>query len=133
VGLEVVDRAEAGAIATTLRGRGDSCTDLGDDELAKTPVRHMVAARSPAVADEVLYSFEFPERPGALMQFLSSLGSRWNISLFHYRKHRAALGRLLCGFAAPAGERAALAATLGQLGFRCSDETDNPAARFFLR
>ncbi len=133
VGLEVSGIAEATAIAATLRARGYACTDLGTDDLAKTHVRHMVGGRSPTVQDEVLYSFEFPERPGALMQFLTSLGSRWNISLFHYRNNGAAYGRVLCGFEASAGERAALAATLAQLGFRCSDETDNPAAHFFLR
>jgi threonine dehydratase len=133
VGLEVSGAIEAAAIADTLRSHGYACTDLGTDDLAKTHVRHMVGGRSPAVTDEVLYSFEFPERPGALMQFLTSLGSRWNISLFHYRNNGAAYGRVLCGFEAPAGERAALTATLGTLGFRCSDETDNPAARFFLR
>ncbi len=133
VGLEVSGREEAADIATTLGARGYTCTDLGGDDLAKTHVRHMVGGRSPAVQDEVLYSFEFPERPGALMQFLTSLGSRWNISLFHYRNNGAAYGRVLCGFEVPAAERAALAATLVQLGFRCSDETENAAARFFLR
>ncbi len=133
VGLEVTGAAEAAAIADTLRAHGYACVDLGGDELAKTHVRHMVGGRSPSASDEVLYSFEFPERPGALMQFLTSLGSRWNISLFHYRNNGAAYGRVLCGFEVSPGERAALAATLAQLGFRCSDETDAPAARFFLR
>ena len=133
VGLEVAGRAEAAAVRAALAERGYPCADLGDDELAKVHVRHMVGGRSPAVADEVLYSFEFPERPGALMQFLSSLGSRWNISLFHYRNHGAAFGRVLCGFEVPAGERADLAAALASLGFSCSDETENAAARFFLR
>jgi threonine dehydratase len=133
VGLEVTGREEAAEIAATLAERGYACTDLGGDDLAKTHVRHMVGGRSPAVENEVLYSFEFPERPGALMQFLTSLGSRWNISLFHYRNNGAAYGRVLCGFEVAAGERAALAAALAGLDFRCSDETDNPAARFFLR
>ena len=133
VGLEVSGREEAMEIAGTLTARGYACTDLGGDDLAKTHVRHMVGGRSPAVANEVLYSFEFPERPGALMQFLTSLGSRWNISLFHYRNNGAAYGRVLCGFEVPADEHAALAAALGQLGFRCADETENPAVRFFLR
>ncbi len=133
VGVEVSGRPEACALADTLRAHGYGCVDLGEDDLAKTHVRHMVGGRSPAVRDEVLYSFEFPERPGALMQFLTSLGSRWNISLFHYRNNGAAYGRVLCGFEVPAGERAALRATLAELGFRCSDETDDPAARFFLR
>jgi len=133
VGLEVSGREESMEIVATLAARGYACTDLGGDDLAKTHVRHMVGGRSPAVVNEVLYSFEFPERPGALMQFLTSLGSRWNISLFHYRNNGAAYGRVLCGFEVAAGERDALAAALGQLGFRCSDETENPAARFFLR
>jgi threonine dehydratase len=133
VGVEVADRAAASALAATLATRGYACTDLGDDDLAKTHVRHMVGGRSPGVADEVLYSFEFPERPGALMQFLSSLGTRWNISLFHYRNHGAAFGRVLCGFEVPAGERAELGAALAALGFDCRDETENAAARFFLR
>jgi threonine dehydratase len=133
VGLEVSGRAEADEIATTLAGRGYACTDLGGDDLAKTHVRHMVGGRSPMVAHEVLYSFEFPERPGALMQFLSSLGSRWNISLFHYRNNGAAYGRVLCGFEVPPAERDDLAEALSRLGFRCSDETGNAAARFFLR
>jgi threonine dehydratase len=133
VGLEVSGRAEAGAIGATLTARGYTCTDLGADDLAKTHVRHMVGGRSPAVSDEVLYSFEFPERPGALMQFLTSLGSRWNISLFHYRNHGAAFGRVLCGFEVPPSQRADLGAALVTLGFSCSDETDNAAARLFLR
>jgi threonine dehydratase len=133
VGLEVGGRTEAGEIAATLGVHGYACADLGEDDLAKTHVRHMVGGRSPTAGDEVLYSFEFPERPGALMQFLASLGSRWNISLFHYRNHGAAYGRVLCGFEVPPGERAALAGTLAELGFSCTDETENAAARFFLR
>ncbi len=133
VGLEVSGRAEATAIARRLADAGYACVDLGEDDLAKTHVRHMVGGRSPTVRDEVLYSFEFPERPGALMQFLTSLGSRWNISLFHYRNNGAAYGRVLSGFEVPAAERDAFAAALAQLGFRCNDETENPAARFFLR
>jgi len=133
VGLEVSGRAEEAAIAAALRGHGYPTVDLGENDLAKTHVRHMVGGRSPAVEVEVLYSFEFPERPGALMQFLTSLGSRWNISLFHYRNNGAAYGRVLCGFEVPTAERAALATALAPLGFRCIDETENPAVRFFLR
>ncbi len=133
VGLEVADRSEAAGLAAALVARGYACTDLGDDDLAKTHVRHMVGGRSSGAADEVLYSFEFPERPGALMQFLQSLGSRWNISLFHYRNHGAAFGRVLCGLEVAPRERAELAGALTALGFECRDETDNAAARFFLR
>ncbi len=133
VGLEVSGRPEAAAIADRLRAHGYACVDLGEDDLAKTHVRHMVGGRSPLARDEVLFSFEFPERPGALVQFLTSLGGRWNISLFHYRNNGAAYGRVLCGFEAPAAERAALATTLAELGFGCADETGSPAARLFLR
>jgi len=132
-GVEVANADEARALVAELTRGGHTCVDLSGDDVAKTHIRHMVGGRTPEVRDEVLYDFEFPERPGALLQFLTSLGSRWNISLFHYRNNGAAYGRVLCGFEAAAGERGALAATLGQLGFRCSDETDNPAARFFLR
>jgi threonine dehydratase len=132
-GLEVSGREEARAIARTLAERGYPCVDLSDDDLAKTHVRHMVGGRTREVADEVLYSFEFPERPGALLQFLSSLGSRWNISLFHYRSHGAAVGRVLCGFEVPPAERGALVRALDELGFPFVDETDNPAGRLFLR
>ncbi len=93
----------------------------------------MVGGRPRDVADEALFSFEFPERPGALMQFLSTLGSRWNISLFHYRNHGAAFGRVLCGFEVSSAERPVLAAALERLGFEGLDETENAAARFFLR
>ena len=132
VGLEVSGREEARAIARTLAGRGYGCVDLTDDDLAKTHVRHMVGGRTREVANEVLYSFEFPERPGALLQFLSSLGPRWNISLFHYRNHGAAFGRVLCGFEVPPAERGELRRRLESTGFPFVDETDNPAGRLFL-
>jgi threonine dehydratase len=81
----------------------------------------------------MLFSFEFPERPGALLQFLATLGGQWNISLFHYRNHGAAFGRVLCGFEVPAEQRGELLARLARLGFEWVDETNNPAARLFLR
>jgi threonine dehydratase len=93
----------------------------------------MVGGRTPEVRDEVLYAFEFPERPGALLQFLSSLGARWNISLFHYRNHGSAYGRVLVGLEVPAPERAELGERLAQLGFQFTDETMNPAGALFLR
>jgi threonine dehydratase len=106
--------------------------DLTDDDLAKTHVRHMVGGRAAAATDEVLYTFEFPERPGALRQFLTSLGTRWNISLFHYRNHGAAFGRVLCGFEVPGHERPALRERLDRLGFSYREESGNPAVRLFL-
>jgi threonine dehydratase len=133
VGLEVSGRGEANAIVRALVAGGYACVDLTEDDLAKTHVRHMVGGRTPHAADEALFSFEFPERPGALMQFLANLGAQWNISLFHYRNHGAAFGRVLCGFEVPAGERSELLARLARLGFEWVDETENPAARLFLR
>jgi threonine dehydratase len=133
VGLEVTGRDEASAIVRALVAAGYPCVDLTEDDLAKTHVRHMVGGRTPHAADEVLFSFEFPERPGALMQFLTNLGAQWNISLFHYRNHGAAFGRVLCGFEVPGAERPELLARLARLGFESVDETNNPAARLFLR
>jgi threonine dehydratase len=133
VGVEVAGLEEARALARTLVARGYPCVDLSEDDLAKMHVRHMVGGRTANAAGEVFFSFEFPERPGALMQFLSSLGSRWNISLFHYRNHGAAFGCVLCGFEVPPAERGELVERLVRLGFSYVDETQNPAARFFLR
>jgi threonine dehydratase len=133
VGVEVAGVAEADAIANALRVHGYGCVDLSQNDLAKEHVRHMVGGRAREVRDEALFSFEFPERPGALLQFLLTLGSRWNISLFHYRNHGSAFGRVLCGFEAPPQERDELRAALARLGFTCVEETDNAAARFFLR
>jgi threonine dehydratase len=133
LGVEIGNGAEAAAIALGLVARGYACLDLSENDLAKTHVRHMVGGRAADVRDEVLYSFEFPERPGALLQFLSSLGSRWNISLFHYRSHGAAFGRVLCGLEVPARERRELLGRLNGLGFRYAEETTNVAGQLFLR
>jgi threonine dehydratase len=92
----------------------------------------MVGGRAEEATDEVVYRFEFPERPGALMQFLNKLGGRWNISMFHYRNHGAAYGRVLAGLQVPAGERKKVAAFLDELGYTWVDETDNPAYQVFL-
>ena len=132
-GVEVANADEAQALVAELTRGGHTCVDLSGDDVAKTHIRHMVGGRTPEVRDEVLYDFEFPERPGALLQFLTSLGSRWNISLFHYRNHGAAFGRVLCGLEVPPGERAELRQRLDGLGFPYTDATDNPAGRFFLR
>jgi len=132
VGVEVSGRAEARALAGDLAARGYACVDLSEDDLAKTHVRHMVGGRTPEVRDEVRVAVEFPERPGALMQFLTHLGSRWNISLFHYRNHGAAFGRVLCGLEVPSAERAELRSRLDAIGFPWVDETENRAGRFFL-
>ena len=133
VGVQVEDTAEAGTLAATLVAAGYPTVDLSGDDLAKTHVRHMVGGRAADAADEVLFSFQFPERPGALLQFLTALGSRWNISLFHYRNHGDAFGRVLCGLEVPVVERTTLAGQLDRLGFTYVDETANPAGRLFLR
>jgi len=132
VGVEVSGLEEARAIARDLVARGYPCVDLSENDLAKTHVRHMVGGRTPEVQDEVRVTVEFPERPGALMQFLGHLGSRWNISLFHYRNHGAAFGRVLCGLEVPPAERAELSSRLGVIGFPWADETANLAGSFFL-
>ena len=132
VGVEVSGLVEARALAGDLAARGYSCVDLSEDDLAKTHVRYMVGGRTPEVHDEVRVAVEFPERPGALMQFLTHLGSRWNISLFHYRNHGAAFGRVLCGLEVPPEERPELRGRLDAIGFEWVDETANRAGRFFL-
>ena len=92
----------------------------------------MVGGRSPDVRDERLYRFEFPERPGALMEFLDRLGGRWNISLFHYRNHGADFGRVLAGFEVPPGDEEAFERFLVGLGYHYEREADNPAYQMFL-
>jgi threonine dehydratase len=116
-----------------LNQKGYTVLDLSDDEMAKLHIRHMVGGHAPAcIKNEVLYRFEFPERPGALTQFLISLGERWNISLFHYRNHASAYGRVLAGFEVPKNERRDVRQFLTQLNFPFVEETDNPAYQLFL-
>jgi threonine dehydratase len=105
--------------------------DMTENEMAKMHVRHLVGGRA-ALKDEVLYRFEFPERPGALLDFLSQIGNRWNISLFHYRNHGAAFGRVLVGLQIPEGERSQLGQYLDTLAYPYWEETDNPAYQLFL-
>ena len=116
-----------------LRDAGFPVEDLSDNEMAKLHIRHMVGGHRPsAVANELLYRFEFPERPGALMNFLTRLGNRWNISLFHYRNHGAAYGRVLVGLQADKSERKAVEAFLDKLAYPFHEETDNLAYQQFL-
>jgi threonine dehydratase len=132
-GVQTASRNEADEIARLLKHRGFRCHDLTDNELAKSHVRHMVGGRAHDAPDEALFSFEFPERPGALLKFLTALDSRWNVSLFHYRNYGGAHGRVLCGFETPANERAELTERLMRIGYQYREETMNPAAEFFLR
>ncbi len=132
VGIQVRDRAEVAALVDTLRAHDLPVLDLTDNEMAKLHIRHMVGGRAPQVEHEVIYRFEFPERPGALMKFLNSMSHDWNISLFHYRNHGADYGRVLAGIQVPPAEREAFQAFLDGLGYRYWNETRNPAYKLFL-
>lgn len=134
VGLQVQDYAtEAEPLLNKLENHGFLALDLTDNELAKEHVRYMVGGRPPRLTDEVLWRFEFPERSGALLKFLTSMNNSWNISLFHYRNHGAAYGRVLIGLQVPKAERNKLQKCIDTLGFEAFDESDNPAYRVFLK
>ncbi|HEU0201915.1 MAG TPA: threonine ammonia-lyase, biosynthetic [Burkholderiaceae bacterium] len=132
VGVQLTQRNDARVLARTFEKAGFPTLDLTDDELAKQHLRHMVGGRSPLASNELLYRFEFPERPGALMRFLSSMSPNWNISLFHYRNQGADFGRILVGIQVPPGEKRQFKSFLGSLGYRYWDESGNPAYRLFL-
>ena len=132
VGVEVRGSEETARIVRNLRRHGLRTLDLSDNEMAKWHVRHMVGGRAPFAREELLYRFEFPERPGALMRFLSSMRSDWNISLFHYRNHGADYGRVLVGMQVPSREMKQFRRFLENLGYPYAEETRNPAYRLFL-
>ena len=132
VGIATESRHDGIALAAQLTASGYETVDLTDNEMAKLHVRHMVGGRAPSVREERLCRFEFPERPGALTQFLEKLGGRWNISLFHYRNHGADFGRVLAGFEVGESEMTAFRAFLDELGYPYTSEHDNPAYQFFL-
>jgi threonine dehydratase len=132
VGLEVQGRDETRTVVRALERRGFRTLDLSANEMAKLHVRHLVGGHAPLASHELLYRFEFPERPGALMKFLNSMRSDWNISLFHYRNHGADSGRVLVGMQVPPGEMRAFRKFLESLGYPWVDETRNPAYRLFL-
>ncbi len=125
-------QAEFAELSDKLTGLGYDCFNLSDNELAKLHVRHMVGGRPPTILNEVVFSFEFPEHPGALLNFLNTLGERWNITLFHYRNHGAAEGLVLAGFDIPPDSRDAFDEHVAALKYQCLDVSDNPAYRFFL-
>ena len=133
VGVATINRAESDKLARSFERHGFATLDLTDDELAKEHVRHMVGGRSSLANDERLYRFIFPERPGALMRFLSSMHPGWNISLFHYRNQGADYGRILVGVQVPKADKKAFRDFLEGLAYPCEDETDNPVYRLFLR
>ncbi len=132
VGVQVANRAESLKLVNSLRNHALETLDLTDDEMAKLHVRHMVGGHASALKDEIVYRFEFPERPGALMNFLEHMSKGWNISLFHYRNHGADYGRVLVGMQVPATEKKAFKTFLKKLGYSHWDETDNPAYKLFL-
>ena len=132
VGVQVHSRAESLKLVDSLRRHGLPTLDLTDDEMAKAHVRHMVGGHAPQVADEVVYRFEFPERPGALMRFLDAMRHDWNISLFHYRNHGADYGRVLVGMQVPQAEMEEFRAFLQRVGYLFTEETGNPAYELFL-
>jgi threonine dehydratase len=132
VGIEVREREETDALLASLTRHGIDAFDLTDNEMAKLHVRHLVGGHAPMAELEIAYRFEFPERPGALMQFLDSMSAGWNISLFHYRNHGDDYGRVLVGMQVPPAEAAQFRAFLDRLGYDYVDETANPAYRMFL-
>jgi len=132
VGIEVSDRHETAELLRAMHKRRIEAYDLSNNEMAKVHVRHLVGGHAPAAENEILYRFEFPERPGALMQFLNSMSRGWNISLFHYRNHGADYGRVLVGMQVPPSDKAAFHEFLARLGYPSVEETANPAYRMFL-
>ncbi len=131
VGVQVRDRGETQALVALLRRSGLDALDFTDNELAKLHVRHLVGGHG-RVSDEILYRFEFPERPGALMKFLNAMSRGWNISLFHYRNHGADYGRVLVGIQVPPREKPKFETFLKKLRYPYCDESRNPAYRLFL-
>ena len=133
VGLSTQRKGESRQIAQAFEAQGFATIDLTHDELAKTHVRHMVGGRSSLADGERLFSFVFPERPGALMRFFTSMPPGWNISLFHYRNQGADYGRILVGLQVPKAEVKDIGTVLEALGYQYVDETRNPIYRLFLR
>ncbi|MDN4056274.1 threonine ammonia-lyase, biosynthetic [Massilia sp. YIM B02763] len=132
VGVQIGNRSESSTVARTFEEHGFRTLDLTHDELAKQHVRHLVGGKSPLANDELLYRFEFPERPGALMRFLDSMAPNWNISLFHYRNQGGDVGRILVGLQVPNGEMDEFRQFLATLGYRHWDESANPVYKLFL-
>jgi threonine dehydratase len=132
VGVEVENQGQTRSLLSALRRRRLPARDLSDNEMAKLHVRHLVGGRAPLAQNERLFRFEFPERPGALLKFLNCMRGGWNISLFHYRNHGADYGRVLAGIQVPREDDAKFRRFLKDTGYRCWDESANPAYRLFL-
>ena len=129
VGMHGSDRQE---LVDMLIAKGYTVEDMTENELAKLHIRHLVGGHAPQVGEEMVFRFEFPERPGALYAFLNCVAGHWNISLFHYRNHGSAFGRVLVGMQVPKAERAQVRKFLDEINYPYWDETDNPAYQFFL-
>jgi threonine dehydratase len=132
VGVQVENRADAAKMVETFEAQGLQTIDLTDDEFTKLHLRHMVGGRSPLAHNELLYRFEFPERPGALMKFVNSMSPNWNISVFHYRNNGSDYGRIVVGIQVPPNEMKEWQAFLDTLGYRYWDESQNPGYKLFL-
>jgi len=132
VGAQVVDDEDRHLLVAELREQGYTVADMTDNEVAKSHIRHMVGGRSPQVGEEQVFRFEFPERPGALLNFLTQLGGGFNISMFHYRNHGSAFGRVLVGIQASKKDLKTLSGFLDNLGYHYVNETENEAYQFFL-
>ncbi len=132
VGVQISNRGESNTLARTFEQNDFRTLDLTHDELAKLHIRHLVGGKSALAQDELLYRFEFPERPGALMRFLDSMAPNWNISLFHYRNQGGDVGRILVGLQVPPDEMDEFRRFLTTLGYRHWDESDNPVYKLFL-
>jgi threonine dehydratase len=132
VGVGVQDFQESKVLIKTLNKAGLNAIDLTHNEVAKLHLRHLVGGHAPEAENEVIYRFEFPEKPGALLRFLDKMGQNWNISLFHYRNHGSDIGRVLIGMQVPPGDEKEFEVFLGQVGYPSWNETMNPAYKLFL-
>ena len=132
VGVRTANEAEKAEIINDLSQAGYDVEDMTNDDVAKTHIRYMIGGRPNSDKFERLYSFEFPEQKGALLKFLETLGTHWNISLFHYRAHGADYGNILAGFQFENDDLADFERHLSQLGYVCQDVTDSKAYRYFL-
>ncbi len=132
VGIEIIDQKDRDQITFNLKTSGFESIDLTEDELAKTHIRHMVGGRTSQEMEERFVHVDFPERPGALLKFLTGLGSGWNISLFHYRNHGTDRGRVLAGIQIPLEDKGLFDQRLSDLGYTYTEVTDQPSLKFFL-
>ena len=132
VGVQIASGGDIKQLIDALKRRGYPVLDLTDNEMAKLHIRHLVGGRAPNAVNEILYRFEFPERPGALLNFLNKMAGGWNISLFHYRNHGADFGRVLVGMQVPPKDKKVFQKFLQSLGYEYAEETKNPAYRLFL-